>query len=311
LLTLLNGVGADCHRSRPTPATAMALRNLRTVGATRSCGSSWSLQSAFARAASSPREGVSGFGHQLVGLPPPRSRRGPPKFDSKPQMRWFVAIIESSWARRVPGRSTCRAVCSDAGRRASSCAPPRADAQARRPTRRKTHHVVRPGRARAPHTALPGPGGFRKPNVGKGLEDRRPYPCLKLIAEAITATKGGDLVGCELREAGTAPRASNLAGGPLVVGLDPGETSRPRRPSPARPGPGTVAGQRQRLRARAADAPVRMAVRIASIWLVSVHDLPLSAGCAAAGPLGPRSQSCSVWVRGAHRSPRAANLPGR
>src|SRR5262245_613819 len=101
----------------------------------------------------------------------------PPKFDSKPQMRWFVAIIESSCALGS-WSSTCR--------QCTVTSAPGCQLRTAEPTCKTTPDASEPitwygWSCRAPQTDSR-PSRFKNPNVGSGSKIDV-QTVLKLIAE--------------------------------------------------------------------------------------------------------------------------------
>ena len=121
-----------------------------------------------------------------------RSAR-PPKFDSKPQMRWFGGQHRVVVRRRVLVVDVV-AVHGDRVARASSCAPPSRCA-ARRPD--ASLPITWYGWSwRLPHT-LSLPSRLRNSNVGQRLEDRRPH---RVEVDRGRHHRDERLVGRELRQ---------------------------------------------------------------------------------------------------------------
>ena len=91
---VLHGVARRCRRWRPTPAPSRPASCGRRARR-RACGSDVELHSALTAASSHVR--WVGFGISWLAFTTDRSAR-PPKFVSKPQIRWLAASIESSCA---------------------------------------------------------------------------------------------------------------------------------------------------------------------------------------------------------------------
>ena len=128
----------------------------------------------------------------------------PPKFVSKPQMRWFVAIIESSCARRVLVVDVV-AVHGDRVARLP-VAHRRADAQ-HDAGGVAADHVVRLVVARAPHALAA--EALQEPERRQRLEDRRPH---RVEVDRRRHHRDVRLVGRELGQRELARRASTCAG---------------------------------------------------------------------------------------------------
>ena len=152
--------------------------------------------------AASSQVRCSGLGMSWLAFTTDRSAR-PPKFDSKPQMRWLVASIESSWA---DGSWSSRWL------QCTVTRSPGFQLRTAEPTRSTTPEASEPttwwSRAwRLPH-ALSLPRRSRNPKVGSGSKIDV-HTVLKLMEDAITPryTSSGASSGV-----GTSPTWSDLRG---------------------------------------------------------------------------------------------------